>query len=172
MLSAFVISQILIGIAFLFDLASFQFKKREVTLFCFFTAATLISAHYFLLEQNTAGAVIALSAVRFLVSIFSQDKRLKYLFLLLITIAGIVTFDEVIDLLLIATGYFATFAVFQPDDKLLRRLMFGSSICVISFNILIFTPVGIFVEIFFLGSNLLSYWRFYIRKQKKRYENT
>jgi hypothetical protein len=67
MISAFLLSQILIGLAFLFDLASFQFKERKYTLVCFALAAALISAHYFLLEQDTAGFIIALSAARFLV---------------------------------------------------------------------------------------------------------
>ena len=164
-MSAFLLSQILIGASFLFDLASFQFKKRRYTLTCFVAAASLISAHYFLLGQNTAGFIIALSASRFLVSIFSSDVRFKYLFLLLVTIAGIVTFDEAIDLLVIAAGYLATFAVFQPNDKLLRKLMMISTLCVITLNIFIFTPVGIFTESFFLASNLLAYWRFYIKKK-------
>lgn len=165
MLSAFIISQILIGIAFLFDLASFQFKKREYTVACFTAAASLIAAHYFFLGQHTAGFVIALSALRFAVSIFSTDYRLKYLFIGLITIAGVVTYDELIDLIIIAVGYLSTFAVFQPNVKLMRQLMMLVTLGAISFNVIIFTPIGIMVEVFFLASNLLSYWRFYIRKQ-------
>ncbi len=165
MLSAFVVSQILIGIAFVFDIFSFQFKSRKKTLICFVAAASLISAHYFLLGQETAGLIIALSALRFLVSIFSTDKRLKYLFLILVTATGVWTYDEFLDLLAISAGYLATFAVFQPNEKLMRQIMMISSTCVIALNILIFTPAGIFVELFFLGSNLVSYWRFYIKKK-------
>lgn len=165
-MSAFILSQILIGIAFLFDLASFQFKTRKYTLICFVAAASLISAHYFLLEQHTAGLVIALSATRFLVSIFSTDVRLKYLFVILITVAGILTFDELVDLLAIGAGYLATFAVFQPNEKLLRQLMMIATSCTITLNIFIFTPAGIALETFFLLSNLISYWRFYIKKKE------
>jgi hypothetical protein len=134
-------------------------------LICFVAAASLISAHYFLLGQNTAGAIIALSATRFLVSIFSTDVRLKYLFLFLVTIAGILTYSHVTDLLAICAGYLATFAVFQPNEKLLRQLMMISTVCIITLNIFIFTPVGIVTESFFLGSNLLAYWRFYLKKK-------
>ncbi len=164
MFSAFVISQILIGIAFIFDIFSFQFKSRKKTLICFVAAASLISAHYFLLGQETAGFVIALSAIRFFVSIFSTDKRLKYLFLALVTITGILTYDELLDLLAIAAGYLATFAVFQPNEKLMRQIMMVSSSCIIILNVLIFTPVGILTELFFIGSNIVSYWRFYLKK--------
>lgn len=165
MVTPFILSQILIGFAFLFDLASFQFKTRKYTLICFVVAASLISAHYFLLGQNTAGIIIALSATRFLVSIFSTDAKFKYLFLVLVTVAGIVTFDELIDLLAIAAGYIATFAVFQPNEKLMRQRMMMATTCIILLNIFIFTPVGIATETFFLGSNFLSYWRFYIKKK-------
>lgn len=165
MLTPFILSQILIGISFLFDLASFQFKTRKYTLICFVAAASLISTHYFLLGQNTAGCIIALSATRFLVSIFSTDVRLKYLFLLLVTIAGVLTYSHVTDLLAISAGYLATFAVFQPNERLLRQLMMISTVCIITLNIFIFTPVGIVTESFFLGSNLVAYWRFYIKKK-------
>jgi hypothetical protein len=57
----------------------------------------------------------------------------------------------------------ATFAVFQPNEKLLRQIMMIATICVITLNVVIFTPVGIVTETFFLGSNALSYWRFYIK---------
>lgn len=164
-MSVFVLSQILIGISFLFDLASFQFKKRNYTLVCFVCAASLISAHYFLLKQPVAGFIIALSATRFLVSIFSKDVRFKYLFLVLVTVTGLWNYEKIIDLLPLAAGYVATFAVFQPDDRLLRRLMMTATVCIITFNIFIFTPVGIFTESFFLASNLLAYWRFYIKQK-------
>lgn len=55
-MSAFLLSQILIGIAFIGDIASFQFKKRQVTLALFAFSAYLISTHYFLLDQTTDSA--------------------------------------------------------------------------------------------------------------------
>ena len=54
MISAFAISQILIGIAFLFAVASFQFKAREHILVCFFALTLFIAAHYYFLEEFTA----------------------------------------------------------------------------------------------------------------------
>ncbi len=164
MISAFFISQILIGVAFIFDLASFQFKARKVTLSLFALSASLISAHYFFLSEFAAGVIVALSAARFIVSIFSTDARLKYLFLLLITALGIWAYTGVADLLVIAVGYFATFAAFQPNEKRLRELMMLGTSCAIVFNIIVFSPAAILLESFFLGSNLLSYWRFFFKR--------
>lgn len=168
MISAFLISQILIGVAFLFDLASFQFKKREMSLVCFGTAASFIAAHFFVLGAVAAGSIVSLSAVRFFVSIYTTDNRLKYVFLSLIIVAGIVSYEIIYDLLIILAGCLVTFAVFQPDEKFMRQLMMPASTCAIIFNVIIFSPAGVLLEIFFLGSNLVSYWRFYIRKQPEQ----
>ena len=165
MISTFVLSQILIGIAFLFDLASFQFKKRETTLLLFFCAASLISVHFFLLGAVTGGLVIAVSAFRFLVSMYTTDSRLMWVFLMLIGGLGIWTFSGYEDIFSIAMGTLGTLAAFQASEKRLRQFMMAATSCAITYNVLIFSPAAIALEIFFLGSNLLSYWRFYVRKQ-------
>ena len=163
-MNAFILSQILIGVAFLFDLASFQFKKREITLTLFAISAALISTHFFLLGAITAGFIIAASATRFLVSIFTTSPYLKYIFLVIIISLGVYTFDGYEDFFAIFTGIAATFAAFQSDEKRLRQFMMAGTSSIIIHNILIRSPAAIALEIFFLGSNLLSYYRFYIRK--------
>jgi hypothetical protein len=165
MISAFVLSQILIGIAFVTDLASFQFKARKVTLTLFAISASLISAHFFLLGATTAGFVVAVSALRFVVSIFSTHTYLKYFFIVLIFGLGVWTYDGYEDIFAITAMLFTTIAAFSIDEKRLRQFMAVGSTFIITHNVLIFTPAGIALEVFFLGSNLISYWRFYIRKQ-------
>lgn len=163
-MSAFAISQILIGIAFLFDLASFQFKKREITLLCFTASAILISIHYFLLDATTAGIVIGIGAMRYLVSIYTQHVAVKWLAVITMLALGTYTFDAAEDVLAIAATIFGTFAAFQPDQRKFRIIAMLGTLCLITFNTLIWTPAGIALELFFLGSNLVSYYRFYLRK--------
>lgn len=163
-MTPFLLSQILIGIAFASDLASFQFKDRKVTLLLFFVSALLISAHFFLLGQTTAGFVILLSAIRFGISAFTTHRAWFYFFLLAISAAGILTFDGLEDCFSLLAGLFGTLAAFQVNEKRLRQLMMLGTTSIIIHNILIWTPAGILLEIFFLGSNLLSYWRFYIKQ--------
>ncbi len=165
MISAFILSQILIGIAFLFDLASFQFKQRKITLLLFTLSAALISAHFFLLGATTAGVVIAVSASRFFVSIFTTNKLLKYFFLILICSLGLATLDGYEDVFSIGAGIFGTLAAFQSNERTLRHFMLLGTTSIIIHNFIIWTPGGILLEVFFLGSNLLSYYRFYIRKK-------
>jgi hypothetical protein len=164
MFSTFILSQILIGFAFAFDLASFQFKKREATLVLFFLSASLISAHFFLLGALTAGFIVAVSALRFFVGIFTTSKYPMHFFLIVILGLGLYTFDGREDFFAVITGIFGTMAAFQSNEKLLRQLMMVATGSIIIHNILIFSPAAIALEIFFLVSNLLSYWRFYLRK--------
>jgi len=165
MISAFILSQILIAIAFVFDLSSFQFRNRKRILICFAIAASLISAHFFLLGENTAGSVVALSAVRFIVSIFTTDKRVLWLFIILILAAGLFTFDGIEDVLSVSAMLLSTFSAFSVDDKKLRLFMMCGTILMITHNILIFTPAAIILEVFFLGSNLVAFYRFYSKEQ-------
>ena len=44
--SAFFYSQVLVFIAILSDILSFQFKQKKYTVICFVISAALISAHY------------------------------------------------------------------------------------------------------------------------------
>lgn len=166
MTSAFIISQILIGIAFLFDIASFQFKMRKYTLTCFMAAAALISLHFFLLGAITAGAVVGVSVFRFATALKTTDRKAMYFFLIIVSILGILTFDGFEDVLITVALMFSTFASFTKDERKLRRFMMCGTILTIIHNIIIFTPAAIALEAFFLGSNLLSYWRFYMQKNK------
>lgn len=166
MISAFVLSQILIGIAFIFDLASFQFKNRKYTLVCFGIAAALISAHFFLLGAVTASAVVAVSIFRFATAYFTTDKRFMYFFLLVVLALGIYTYDGFEDFFITAALICATIGSFMSDERQLRHFFMIGAMLTITHNVLIFTPAGILLETFFLGSNLVSYWRFYLRKEK------
>lgn len=166
-MSSFALSQILIGVAFVCDLASFQFKKREITIALFAIASALISAHFFLLDATTAGFVAATSASRHATSIYSTHRYIKYFWIVILIVVGVVTYESVRDLLPITAGIVATFAVFQLNEKLLRILMAFSTSCFIILNVLVFSPAGVALEVFFLASNLVSYYRFYLRPQSE-----
>ncbi len=53
-MSLFIASQILVGLAALFDIASFQFKNRTLLLSALSISALLIAAHFALLKEWTA----------------------------------------------------------------------------------------------------------------------
>ncbi|MEZ9593275.1 YgjV family protein [Shewanella sp. 10N.261.52.F9] len=160
-MSDFILSQWLIVIAMIADLVSFQFKRKSKIVSCLCFSGVIISCHFALLEQCTAALLMLLAAFRYFVTIFSHSKRLLVFFLLLNTLAMMFTFSGGLSLLSFAGSTVQTIAAFCQHDRQLRQLMlFGTSIWLIN-NILVDSPAAIVMELLFIGSNLIGYYRHY-----------
>jgi len=165
-INAFWISQGLIAIALVFDITSYQLKQRQYILSCFTVSTILIGIHLYLLGETTAAALIGVAAVRFLVSIFTTNQKLMYGFLTLSGVIAYMLYSGPLDLLALICSVIFTIASFRKTDKALRQtMMCGTSLWII-YNVLIFSPAAIVLETFFLSSNLVGYYRFYIRGRK------
>jgi len=162
-MSTFLLSQILIGVAFCFALLSFQFKDRRHVLLCFVCASFLIGVHFLLLEHTTAALLIFVAMTRFITSYFTTNRRWMYLFLLLTVAAFLLTFDGYLSILAFAAGIVGTWASFQPLDRNLRLGMMIGTLLWIAHNALAGSPAAVAMECFFLGSNFLGFYRFYIK---------
>lgn len=164
--NAFLLSQILVGIAIIFDLISFQFKERKKIVSCLFCAGILISLHFALLEQWTATTLMMIATVRYLSSIFSTRHWLMYFFVGLTSLATFFTFSGVASILSFLGSSFQTIAAFNANDKKLRQLMIvGTSFWLIH-NIVVGSTGAVVMEILFISSNVLGYYRYYLRKEK------
>jgi hypothetical protein len=127
-------------------------------------AATCIGLHYLLLERYAAAAIIALWIVRFFISYHKTDSYLIYLFTLLFAFVTYLLYTDIYDVIIFIGITFVTIWVFQKDDKILRRFMMWGTSCIILYNFLIFSPVWVLLESIFLWSNLVWYYRHYIKK--------
>lgn len=166
-MSDFLLSQILIGIAICTDTLSFQFKERKKIVACLLVSCTLISAHFMLLGHWTAACLGLVAAVRFTTSIFSTSKKLMGLFVFATIIISIFTYEGLLSVLGCTGGIFGTVASFCKEDKLLRQLMLiGTSLWIVH-NILAGSPGAVLMEIIFISSNLVGYFRFYIRPKSQ-----
>ncbi len=105
-MSAFLWSQILIAIAIVFDLISFQFKKRQKIVCCLCASGILISTHFVLLEQWTAASLMLLASIRYFTSIFTTSKRWMFLYLTSALMITVMTFVDLIICLVLAERYF------------------------------------------------------------------
>ena len=160
---SFYLSQCLIGIAFCFDLASFQFREKRRVLVCLSAASLLIAAHFWLLGAATAALIAVIATVRFMVAIVSHARWLVALFLSLIGIAAVLSWAGAPTVLVTLASAFSTVGAFQSSDRRFRLLLMVSTLLMIAHNTLVFTPAGILLELFFLGSNLVGYYRHYRR---------
>ncbi|WP_440885762.1 YgjV family protein [Vibrio campbellii] len=165
-MDAFFLSQVLVAIAICFDLLSFQFKERKKIVASLFCAGVLISSHFALLEQWTGASLMGIATVRYLISIFSTSSKLKYLFCGASVIATVVTFTGVTSIVSCFGSVFQTMAAFQEDDRRLRQLMIVGTSFWLLHNYLIGSPTAVLMEVLFISSNLVGYYRYYFKKPK------
>jgi len=161
----FLISQLLAWVAIIADVCSFQFKDRKKIIIFFIIDASCIAMHYLLLERYAAAIVTSLWVARFFVSYHRTDKYLIYFFIALYALATYIFYKDIYDIVLLIWMSFATFWVFQKNDKHLRLLMMCGTSFIILYDFLIFSPVWVLLESIFLWSNIVGYYRYYIRKK-------
>lgn len=166
-MSSFALSQILVGLALCTDILSFQFKERKHIISCLLVSCILISVHFMILDHWTAAGLGLVAAARFVTSIFSTSRYFMYLFVGATWIISIVTYQGLLSILGCVAGSFGTVASFCKEDKKLRQMMLVCTVLWIVHNILAGSPGAVILEIFFLGSNIAGYYRYYIRPQKQ-----
>ncbi|EKE26500.1 MAG: hypothetical protein ACD_4C00262G0006 [uncultured bacterium (gcode 4)] len=165
-LNYFVISQILVAIAMVFDFLSFQYKDRKKTFLCFMISASLISIHYFLLFKIAAWVIVFFSVLRFVTCYFTTNTKYFWLFIFLNTFSIFFTFNTIYDLLIYIWSIFIITGNFQKDNRNMRKMMMVWTLIVIIYNLIIFSPVAALMEWSFLLSNFIWYYRHYIKETK------
>ena len=160
-MTAFQLSQSLVGTAILFDAASFQFRSRKAILWCFLASSALISAHFFVLGEMIGGVLYSLTFARFLTGYFSQKRHWLILFICLSLIAFCFTYCTPISVLALFGSLASTCAAFQPTDLKLRVYMLTGTLLWLVFNWSIWSPTAVVRQSIFVVSNLLGLWRYY-----------
>ena len=163
----FIISQILVFFALIFDFLGMQFKDRKRIILFLGVSASLISAHYFFLGKITAGIIIIVSIARYITCYFTTKKKYLYLFILLSTLTLIFTYREVLDLIIYCGILLIIIGNFQDEEKKLRKIMMAGTSTLIIYNIVIFSPMGAVVEGSLLVSNIIGYYRHHYKIKEK-----
>lgn len=167
LMSLFVLSQLLVGLALCTDVLSFQFKKRKHIISCLMISCVLISSHFMILGHWTAAGLGLVATVRFATSLFSTSKKFMYLFLGATWVISFLTYEGVLSIIGCSASTFGTVASFCRADRQLRQLMFVCSSLWVVHNLLAGSPGAVILEIFFISSNVVGYYRFYIRPKKQ-----
>jgi hypothetical protein len=160
----FIISQVAMFVAMIFDFLSLQYKKREYTFLCLIVSASLISAHYFLLNRFAAGVIVFFSVIRFITCYFTTDKRFLYFFIILNTVSLFFTYKEIYDFVIYFGLIMIIIGNFQKNNRLMRKFMMVGTSMLVFYNFIIFSPMGVITESSFLFSNFIGYYRFYFKK--------
>lgn len=166
-MSNFLLSQILVTIAIFTDILSFQFKERHRIVACLMVSALLISIHFMLLGHLTAAGLGLLAAARFATSLFSTSKSVMGLFMAGTIVIAAFSYEGLLSVLGCTGALFTTGASFCKTDKLLRQLMLVGTGFWITHNFLAGSPGAVLMEALFISSNLVGYFRFYIRSKSQ-----
>lgn len=163
----FLLSQILMTVGLLFDLASFQFKQRLYLVLSLVVASIFISWHFFLLDHHTAGFMFAIAALRHMVSLHWRSRWTLVTFITIPLAFFFYSYSGYLSVISCLATLLMTFGSFAPSDKQLRILMISGASTWVIHNVLAMTPVGILTEFLYLGSGILSYYRFYIKDKHR-----
>jgi hypothetical protein len=158
-MSAFILSQLLAGGTLLVGMAAFQFRERTHILRGWCLAATLAAAHFYVLGSIAACLLVAVTALRFLISSFTTDARLMYLFLALAVCGFILTYASPVSFIALAATLIGTFGSFRRTENAIRYSMLTTELLWAVHNIIIWSPVAVLMEVLFFSSNLIGFFR-------------
>lgn len=136
MMSLFLWSQLVVSLALLLDLLSFQLRDRRRILACLALSCALNAGHFALLGQWSAASLLLLASVRFLVSIWLVRSILMWFFMGLACAAALATYQGLLSWIGLLASLLQTRAAFCPDDRQLRRWMLLGTLCWLGNNLL------------------------------------
>lgn len=166
-MTPFVLSQLLISVAIVSDIISFQFKEKRHILSCLIVSCTMISLHFLCLGHHTAALLGLVVACRFIVCIFTSKLRVMLFFIGISLLVTYFSYQGFLSILGCTGAIFGTIASFSKEDKRLRQIMMIGTSCWLVHNYLAGSPGAVIMEILFLSSNLVGYYRYYIRPKAR-----
>ena len=158
-MTAFALSQILVGIGFVFGASSYQFKSRRAMLLLMACSASFSATHFFLLERPGPACMMLIVSARYVTAIFIQNRKCMYLFLLVSTVVFLITFTNTISLLSLLAAVLGTIGSFQSKNRLVRLWLIACTSTWLTHNILAGSPVAVIMEATFLVSGIIGYRR-------------
>lgn len=161
MVSLFIWSQILAGIAMGISITSAQIKNPKTMRAMLFIASMFRGVHFLLLGIPQAGIITFTTGSRWLVSIFTHKKWIKIFFIILIMTLGWFNHAGIISALPVIAGVLGTLAAFTSKDRNMRIYLIIALMLWVIHNIIVVTPVGIISSVFSLVSVMIGYERFY-----------
>ncbi len=110
---------------------------------------------------------MALAAVRYITSLFTTSKQMAVLFSISSLVVTYFTYAGFISLISCTASLFQNAAAFSKEDKQLRQFMILATSCWIVHNIIIGSPTAVLLELLFITSNLVGYYRYYVKTPKE-----
>ena len=162
-MSPFVLSQLLAAVGAVFGIVSFQLRERRNVLLCLTVLSCLNASHFLVLGRTTPAILLLLTATQFVTALLSRHWCFVVFYLAAAAVAIGLSYQGLPSWLAFAAFCCGTIGSFQHSDRVLRQCFCAGNIFWIVHNIIVGSPVAILIELAFLTSNLIGYWRLYGR---------
>lgn len=163
----FLLSQILVTFTLIIECFAMQLKDKDRILALLSLSCLFNGLHYLLLDQPTAGYIFLFSSIRFLVSIRWKFQWMAAASLCISLFITVYTYTGLLSILGFIATVFITTGSFSKNDKFLRLMMILGGSLWLTHNAILWSPVGILVEVIFVGSGVIGYYRYYLAGKLK-----
>ena len=166
-----IIAQALGFVALAILIIVFQKNNRKTMLQLMMVAAFLFSVHFFMLGAMTGAAMNLLNVFRSYVFANREDKKWAkhgwwlYVFLFLVAILGIFTWDGYYSALALFAVAVQTFAFWSKNTNVIRLISLIVPPCWFAYNFIVGSIPGMVTEVLILASILVGIYRFDIKKR-------
>ena len=157
----FLLSQVIAAVAFACGAISFQYRSRRAMLFWFTASALGNAGHFLILHVWTAVILYLILGARSFVSAFTTNRMWMYLFMGLALMAFVYTYENHLSWLALLATLLATYGSFQAVIQRARVLFMLAALTWLAHNIMVGTPVATLMQVMFLTSGIIGYWRFH-----------
>ena len=151
---------------------SLQINKKGIILFLQIFANLFYGLQYILLNSISGGIMSLVSLIRCIVFYFYDKKGKKdipetsfYLLTISCIVVGIFTYTNILSIVPILATILYTYAMWQKELKVFRRLSCLISALWITFNFSVGAYVVLLGSIFELISSIIAIYRFDIKKK-------
>lgn len=172
----FIIAQIIGGIGIVFSILSFQQKERKYYLLCQIVTLMMFIIQLLMLGGYTGAVVNTISLIRAIVFACSEKKwasspALPFIFALALTVAGILTWQNIWSILPIIAALLSTAAQWMKKTKHSRIISLFVSPCWLTYDLIHGSFSGILNEILALTSIIIGIIRHDINKKESHNPN-
>ena len=157
----YIAGQVLGVVAVILGFISYQMKLPRGIILTQLATAMVFAAHYLFIGAVTAAVLNFLAGLKCIVYYF-RDKRGSrsllepILFIVLVVVSGILTWENWYSILLMAGLVADTVGLAMPDAQLTRKFVFVKSPLCLVYNALVFSVGGIIYECAVLTSSVIG----------------
>lgn len=160
----FILAQIFAFLSSLCLLFSFWQKKRKQILFLQILDSSFDILQYFLLGAYTGSLISLLGATRAYTFSKTNNKCFLVLFLLLYTIASVITFNGLISIIPLSAALIYTIVTWNKKEKNIRLFSILVFILWFIYDILVKAYVSSITDVVLIISNTIAFYKLDIKK--------